>query len=315
MEIVVTRQSIHGMPASDYAAALRERLPDHEVTLARTPDEERDAIRRAAVVTGEGRRAQTHLAAGDAANLRLVACVYAGTSHLDTDVFADADVPLTNASGVHGPNVSEYVVGALVSLARDFRRATRQQDRREWSSYQCRELSDSTVCVVGLGAIGTAVAERLAPFGVERVGVRHTPETGGPVERVCGYDELHTALADADHLVLACPLTDETEGLLDDEAFDTLPSHASLVNVARGAVVDTDALVRALRWNRLGGAFLDVTDPEPLPPDHPLWTFEDVRITPHNAGHSPEYYERTADVLARNVANLLADEPLENRVV
>ena len=313
MEIVVTRQSIHGLPASDYAAALRDRLPAHEITLAETPDAEATALSRARVATGSGRRAATHLDA--ATELELLACVYAGTNHLDLSAFETAGVAVTNAAGVHGPNVAEYVVCALISMARDFRRATRQQDRREWASYQCRELFDSTVCVVGLGAIGTAVAERLEPFGVERVGVRHTPEKGGPLERVYGYDDLHEAVAGADHLVCACPLTDETAGLIDRELFATLPSHASLVNVARGPVVETDALVDAVRWNRIGGAFLDVTDPEPLPPDHPLWRFEDVRITPHNAGHSPAYYERTADILAENVARLADESSLQNRVV
>ena len=312
MEIVVTRQSIHGIPASEYADALRRRLPDHEVTLADTPAAEATALARAEVVTGPGRRTAAHLES--ATDLELLACVYAGTSHLDLDPFREAGVAVTNASGVHAPNVSEYVVGALVSLARDFRRATRQQDRREWVSYSCRELHDSTVCVVGLGAIGTAVAERLAPFGVERVGVRHTPSKGGPVEAVYGFDEIHEALAGADHLVLACPLTDETEELIDGDAFQTLPPHASLVNVARGAVVDTDALVRAVRRGRIDGAFLDVTEPEPLPPDHPLWSFDDVRITPHNAGHTPDYYERTAEILADNVDRLARGEPLRNEV-
>lgn len=311
MEIVVTRQSVHGIPASAYADALRDRV-GHEVTLAETPAAEAAALARAEVATGPGRRTADHLAA--AANLELLACVYAGTSHLDVAAFREAGVAVTNASGVHAPNVSEYVVGALISLARDFRRATRQQDRREWAGYPCRELYGSTVCVVGLGAIGTAVAERLAPFGVERVGVRHTPAKGGPVETVYGFEEIHEALAGADHLVLACPLTDVTEGLIDGDALRTLPPHASLVNVARGAVVDTDALVRAVRRGRIGGAFLDVTDPEPLPPDHPLWSFDDVRITPHNAGHTPEYYERRAEILADNLERLARGEPLANEV-
>jgi phosphoglycerate dehydrogenase-like enzyme len=314
MQIVVTRQSIHGIPASAYADAIRERLPEHEVVLAETPAEEREAIREADIVTGEGRRTEELLA--DATELDLFACVYAGTGHLDREAFADAGVAVTNASGVHGPNISEYAIGALVSLARDFRRATRQQDRREWRSYQCRELYDSTVCLVGMGAIGTAIAERLEPFGVERVGVRYTPEKGGPVETVYGFDEIHEALVDADNLVLACPLTDETEGLIDSDAFETLPTHASLVNVARGPVVDTDALVYALRWNRIRGAFLDVTDPEPLPEDHPLWAFDNVHITPHNSGHSPAYYERTAEILAENAERLGAGKTeFENQVV
>jgi len=111
------------------------------------------------------------------------------------------------------------------------------------------------------------------------------------------------------------PAHDETAGLIDREAFATLPPHASLVNVARGPVVETDALVDALRRDQIDGAFLDVTDPEPLPPDHPLWRFEDVRITPHNAGHSPAYYQRTAEILAANVARLRDGSSLRNRVV
>jgi len=328
MRIVVTRQKIHGHPASEYVDLLRERLPDHEVVIADTPEKERELIRTADVVTGEGAAAEEHL--DEAPSLRLFAGVYAGVGHLDLDAFENAGVAVTNASGVHAPNISEYVIGALVSLARDFRRATRQQDRREWRAYRTRELYDSTVTVVGLGAIGTAVAERLEPFGVETLGVRYTPEKGGPVDEVYGFDDLHEVLARTDHLVLACPLTDTTGGLIDREALRTLPPHATLVNIARGPVVDTDALVYALRWNQIRGAFLDVTDPEPLPEDHPLWGLDDARITPHNAGHTPQYFERVADILAGNVERLadadgtvargeVADSDdgpeLENRVV
>ena len=318
MRIVVTRQKIHGHPAAEFVDILRERLPDHEVVLADTPAAEREAIRDADVVAGEG--FTTGSVVDEAESLKLFAGVYAGTGHLDLDAFEAAGVAVTNASGVHAPNISEYVVGALVSLARDFRRATRQQDRREWRAYQTRELYDSTVTVVGLGAIGRAVAERLKPFGVERLAVRHSPEKGGPVDEVFGYDDLHEALARTDNLVLACPLTDTTEGLIDRDALKTLPPHATLVNIARGPVVDTDDLVYALRWNHIRGAFLDVTDPEPLPEDHPLWGFDDVHITPHNAGHTPRYFERVADVLAENVRRLAAADgdtvpDLENRVV
>ncbi|UIO98594.1 D-2-hydroxyacid dehydrogenase [Halobaculum sp. CBA1158] len=304
MRIVVTRQKIHGHPAEEFAAALRERLPDHEVVVADTPEREREALRTADVATGEGYAVEEHL--DDAASLRLFAGVYAGTGHLDLDAFEEAGVAVTNASGVHGPNISEYVIGALVALARDFRRATRQQDRREWRAYPTTELYDSTVTVVGLGAIGTAVVDRLEPFGVETLGVRYTPEKGGPTDEVFGFDELHDALARTDHLVLACPLTDDTEGLIDREAIRTLPPQATLVNIARGPVVDTDDLVYALRWNQIRGAFLDVTDPEPLPEDHPLWGFDDVHITPHNAGHTPRYFDRVADILAGNVERLAA---------
>ncbi|ESP89069.1 D-2-hydroxyacid dehydrogenase [Candidatus Halobonum tyrrellensis] len=318
MRIVLTRQKIHGHSVDEYAAALRDRLPDHDIVVARTPDEEREAVTGADVVTGEGHSMGRLLGEVEAPDLKLFAGVYAGTGHLDLDAFREAGVAVTNASGVHAPNIAEYVVGALVSLARDFRRATRQQDRREWRAYQTRELKGSTVTVVGVGSIGEAILQRLEPFGVERLAVRHSPEKGGPAEEVVGFDGLHDALARTDHLVLACPLTDETEGLIDADALRTLPPEATLVNIARGAVVDTDALVSAFNVNDLGAAFLDVTDPEPLPEEHPLWGFEDVRITPHNAGHTPAYFGRLVDIVAENVERIAGTGEtgeLRNRVV
>jgi phosphoglycerate dehydrogenase-like enzyme len=310
--IVVLRQKIHGMDAAEYAEALRRRLPEWTVTLATTPGEKREALRTARVATGH------RLSAGDLAiaeNLELFACVFAGTGHLNHDAFEEHGVAVTSAAGVHGPNVSEYVVGAMVSHAKEFQRARRQNERREWRSYQTRELYGSTATVVGLGAIGRAIVDRLDPFGMETVGVRYTPEKGGPTDEVWGFDAIHEAVASAEYVVLACPLTDTTAELIDDDVLRTMHPDAVLVNVARGRVVDTDALVSALRWNDIAGATLDVTDPEPLPEDHPLWGMENVTVTPHNAGYTPEYFDRRVDILANNATKLDGDGELENRVV
>jgi len=311
-DVLLLRQKIHGLSVDNYAAAMRERLPDAEVAVAETPAEERELIPHARIVAGFTIDQEL---LDRAENLELFACSFAGTGHLPMNALEEAGVAVTNASGVHGPNISEYVIGALISLAREFPRAARQQNERVWQSYGSRELMDSTVTVVGLGAIGQAVVDRLEPFGVDTIGVRYSPEKGGPTDEVLGFDEIHDALRRTDALVLACPLTDATRKLLDDEAFKTLPPHAHLVNVARGGVVDTDALVNALRSNDIDAAFLDVTDPEPLPSDHPLWGFDNVRITPHNAGHSPEYFERLADIVAANYAALENGGEIENRVV
>jgi phosphoglycerate dehydrogenase-like enzyme len=309
-DVAVLRQKVHGMPASEYAAALRERLPDHEVVLTRTPDEERGAFA-ARVVTGH-RVDPERLDAG----MAVFACTWAGTDHLPTDALADAGVTVTNAAGVHGPNVAEHAVGAMLAFTRGFDVAWRRQREREWRSFQAAELKDSTVTVVGLGAIGEAVVDRLAGFGVDTVGVRYTPEKGGPTDEVVGFDAVHDAFAESDYLVLACPHTDTTEHLVDRDAFETLPAEAVVVNVARGPVIDTDALVWALRRNHIRGAALDVTDPEPLPEAHPLWNFGNVLITPHNAGHTPDYYERLADIVAENVRRLdRGDDDLVNQVV
>lgn len=300
-EIAVLRQHIHGLPAETYAEEIRERLPEADVRLARTPGEERELLETAEIATGH-RLTTEELDA--APNLELFACVYAGTGHLDVEAFRERGIAVTNGSGVHGPNIAEYVIGSMVVFARDFKRAWRQQDRREWRSFPSTEIEGSTVTVVGLGAIGQAVVERLEPFGAELLGVRYSPEKGGPTEEVYGFDEIYEPLSRSEYVVLACPLTETTEKLIDAEALRTMPPDAVLINIARGGVVDTEALVRRLRVNALRGAALDVTDPEPLPEDHPLWGFDNVHITPHNAGHTPQYFARVADILAENVERI-----------
>ena len=311
-DIVVLRQTIHGSDGAALAAAIRERLPDRSVALARTPAEERELLETARIAVGLHIDEEL-LAAAE--NLELFACVFAGTGHLPRDALADRGVALTNASGVHGPNIAEHVLGSMITHARQWPRAHRQQERREWRSYETTEVHGSTVAVVGLGAIGAAIVDRLEPFDVDTTGVRYSPEKGGPTDEVYGFDEFHDAIADAEYVVLACPLTETTRGLVDDDALRTMRADAVLINIARGPVVDTDALVSALRNSRIRGAALDVTDPEPLPEDHPLWGLGSVTITPHNAGNTPQYYERVADILAGNLDRLDSGEELENRVV
>jgi phosphoglycerate dehydrogenase-like enzyme len=303
------------MPVSDLANEIRERLPDHEVQVATTPGEERELIGEARVAVGMGIDEEL---LSQAKNLDLFACAYAGTGHLPMDSLEETGVRVTNAAGVHGPNIAEQVIGSILAFHREFFEGRTRQKNHEWRHYQTGEFMGSTVTVVGLGAIGEAIVARLEGFGVETIGVRYTPEKGGPTDEVVGFDEeeLHDALSRSDVLVLACPLTDTTRGLIGEEEFVTLPEDALLVNIARGPVVETDALVSALRRNKLRGAALDVTDPEPLPETHPLWDFENVQITPHNAGHTPEYYTRLADIVAENVERVDKGEAeLKNQVV
>jgi phosphoglycerate dehydrogenase-like enzyme len=313
-DVLVLRKPTHGMPLAEYAAELRERLPDADVRVARTPAEERDLIERAPVVTGMEIDEEL---LGHAAEIELFACAYAGTGHLPLDALEDRGVAVTNASGVHGPNIGEHVVGNLLVFARQLHEGWRRQQDREWRHFQAYELKDSTVTIVGLSAIGQAVVQRLQGFDVDTIGVRYTPSKGGPTDEVVGFDPdaFHDALARTDYLVLACPLTDTTRRLVGAAEFTTLPPESVVVNVARGPVVDTDALVDSLRSEYVRGAALDVTDPEPLPEDHPLWNFENCLITPHCSGHTPEYYARQADIVAENLDRLESGEELENRVV
>jgi phosphoglycerate dehydrogenase-like enzyme len=315
-DVLVLRRGTHGLSMADYADVLAERLPEHTVHLARTPEDERESIADATIVTG--------MDIGDdllerAENLAYFASIYAGTDHLPLEELAARDVAVSSASGVHAPNIAEYVIGHVLAIVRRFHEGWQREQRREWRHYQADELAGSTVTVVGQGPIGQAIVERLEPFDVHTIAARYTPSKGGPADEVIGLDRsaLHDAFADTDHLALACPLTDETRGLVDEEALVTLPASATIVNIARGPVIDTDALVDAIRRNRIGAAALDVTDPEPLPPEHPLWTFENVRLTAHNSGHTPAYFDRLADVVVPNVERIEAGKlgELENRVV
>jgi len=296
-----------------YAAALRERLPARTVELARTPRQERELIADARVATGTSLDPDL---ADTASTLELFACTFAGTDHVPLDELAARGVTITNAGGVHAPGIAEQSIGGMLVFARRLHEAWRRKRNAEWRHFQSSEFADSTVTVVGLGAIGRAITQRLQGFEVETIGIRYTPSKGGPTDEVYGFEEdmIHEALSRSDYVVVACPLTDRTRGLLGESEFATMPPDAVVVNVARGGIVDTDALVSALRSNRIRGAALDVTDPEPLPADHPLWTLENCLITPHTGGHTPKHWDRLADIVADNVARLDSGEELRNEV-
>lgn len=298
-EVLVLRSGGPGLPANELYEEIETRVDDKQVRLARTPVEECDLIKSATVVTGYGLEASL---LDRAERLELYAHVGIGTDGLPMDLLEEKEVAVTNASGLM-PQIAEQVVGYLLYFAHRFDEAQCRMDEHAWQRFQPTSLRGSTVTIVGLGSIGHQLADRLAGFEVETVGVRYSPEKGGPTDEVIGYDEdaVHDALSRTNYLVLACPLTEETRGLIGEAELATLPTSAVLANVARGGVVDTDALIAELRNNTLGGAALDVTEPEPLPEGHPLWTLDDVLITPHTAGNTREYWTIFAEHLAENL--------------
>ncbi|SIR82829.1 Phosphoglycerate dehydrogenase [Haladaptatus litoreus] len=313
-DVVVLREGTEGLSMESYAEELRERLPDRTVALARTPKQERELVTDARVVTGI--TVDENLLAR-AEQLELFACTFAGTDHVPMDAFAERGIAVTNAGGIHAPGIAEQAIGNMLVFARRLHEGWRRKQRAEWRHFQSGELTDSTVTVVGLGSIGKAVVQRLQGFDVETIGVRYSPEKGGPTDEVVGFEEdaIHDAFSRSEYVVIACPLTETTRGLVGESEFATLPTNAVLVNTARGSIVDTDALVSALRSNAIRGAALDVTDPEPLPEDHPLWNLENCLVTPHTGGHTPRHWERLADIVAENVQRLADGETLDNQVL
>lgn len=217
-------------------------------------------------------------------------------------------VALSDGKGAHGGATAEWVVGALLAVYRDFPAFVRAQDRGEWDSHGTEGLLDKRVLVVGAGDLGEHVVRRLTPFDVRTTLVGRRARAG-----VHGVDELPGLLPDHDAVVLVIPLTDETRGLVDARFLAAMPDGAVLVNAARGPVVDTDALLAELTTGRVRAA-LDVTDPEPLPEGHPLWSAPGLFLTPHVGGAAPGGLDRAMRVAHEQIAAYVRGEEPPNLV-
>jgi phosphoglycerate dehydrogenase-like enzyme len=258
----------------------------------------------------------------DAPNLRLrwVHAGSAGVEHLPLARLAERGVVVTNNSGIHVPNIPEHLLAMMLAFGRRLPTLIRAQTERHWrdelTHREVFDLQGQTVLLAGMGDIGLGLGERAAALGLRVTGLRRRPAQPAPtfVDRVFGFGEFHAALADADHVAISLPLTPETDSMFDHAAISAMKPGAFLYNVGRGRVVDTAALVDALAAGRLGGAGLDVTEPEPLPPDSPLWAMDNVLITSHTSGASPGNWDRATDLIADNLRRWHAGEPLRNEV-
>jgi D-2-hydroxyacid dehydrogenase (NADP+) len=247
-----------------------------------------------------------------------VHCVLAGVDTFPLGDLEARSVALTNSTGIHGDAVGETVLGYMLQFARRLHDHRDAEATREWEYPDWNvpfTLRGETVCVVGLGTLGRGVATRADAIGMDVVGVRRTPVPVEHVDELYAPDALDAAVSDARFVVLTVPLTERTRGLVGADELSAMSEDAYLVNVARGRVVDQDALVEELRAGGLAGAALDVTDPEPLPDDSPLWEMDEVVVTPHAAAATRDYVDRVAAIVRENCRRLEADEALANRVV
>jgi phosphoglycerate dehydrogenase-like enzyme len=238
------------------------------------------------------------------------------------DVLARVGVPahlqLTYAAGVHAPSVAEHAVAQLLALVRQFPTVIDQQREHKWSTAlvpTLRSLEDMTVAIVGFGSIGRAIGERLRPLAKRIVGITRSGTPDPAADEIVPLSRLDDVLATSDAVVLAVSMNDDSVRLLDARRLALLPDGAFVVNIARGTVIETSALVDALNGGKLGGAALDVTEPEPLPTGHPLWSAARVLITPHVSSFgSRATAGRLAEQFARNVARFERGEKLEGLI-
>lgn len=244
--------------------------------------------------------------------------VHSRAAGLDDVLFPElvaSSVPLTNGTGVFSAPLGEFVLGAILFFAKDFRRLVRNQSAGIWEPFDITEIAGQTAGIVGYGDIGRAVATRLHAMGVRILAARRTAHHADPlIERFYGSDSLPEMIAQCDYVIVAAPLTPETRGLLGAREFAAMKPTALVVNVGRGAVIDEEAMIRALSEKRILGAALDVFTTEPLPAGHPFFQMDNVLLSPHSADHTAEWLNRAMQFFLTQFDRFAKGHPLLNVV-
>jgi phosphoglycerate dehydrogenase-like enzyme len=279
-----------------------------------------ESVRDAEIYFGFGISRDLFLAAP---RLRWVHSAAAGARASLFPEMRESDVALTNSAGIYGEPLAEWAMAAVFYFARGLDRAVVGKGERRWPyddmaafGHPQREVAGSTIAIVGYGGIGTAIGRRARALGMRVLAVR-SRAGGGPAEGAhesVGPDGLSGALARSHYVVLSLPETTDTTGLIDAAKLAEMSPDSVLLNLSRGGIVDEEALVETLRSGGIRGAALDVFQEEPLPADSPLWTLDNVLITPHAGAISPRFWERETDLMVRNIGNYLAGSRMENVV-
>ena len=297
------------------ASQLQERFPQLEVVHPATPEDLVRELRDAEIAIGST-LPPDELAR--APRLKWVHSPAAAVHQFMVPEFIASPAMLTNGRDVFGATVAEHVIALILALARQLAACLRFQTQRVWgqqllwnSTTRPRTIAGTTLGLLGLGAIGSAVAQRATALGMKVVALRQHPEKPAEnVTAVYGPPEIAKLLAQSDFVVLSAPVTPASRNLIDSERLALMKPTAYLINVGRGALVDEVALTKALQTKQIAGAALDVFEEEPLPQDSPLWALEDLLITPHCAGFVENLWERHVEEISANLRRYLAGQPL-----
>lgn len=250
-----------------------------------------------------------------AASLKWVHVSAAGVSQLLFDDLINSDVAYTNSRGVLSRAIAEFALGFVLDIAKDAQGSLRLQQGRRWQHRVTRKIQGQRVLVVGTGSIGREIAALFRAVGLRISGAGRSSRPGDEYfEEIHSSRDLALVARDFDYVVLAAPLTDDTKHLVDADVLSAMNPTAHLINVGRGELVDTDALVGALRSGSIAGAALDVVHPEPLPKEHPLWSMDNVILTPHMSGDTEEYLDDLGKLFLENLWRYNRGEPLQNVV-
>jgi glyoxylate/hydroxypyruvate reductase A len=297
--------------------AAAARAPDigagHVVTIGDTAAEFAAAMRDAEALVADAGVMRAHLPC-PAPALKLVFVTNAGLDRLAPFDWLPPGAALLNNRGTHADKAGEFALMAVLMLANRVPEMVTHQRAGRWHKLWGAVLSGRRLTVLGLGTLGGATARHAARFGLHVTGVRANPAPHPDCARVVGSDAIDAVLPGSEFLVIACPLTDATRGLLDRRRLAALPAGAGVVNIGRGEILDQDALCDLLDAGHLSGAVLDVFDPEPIPPGHRLWTTRNLVISPHTAADDPASYNpRSLDIFLDNLRAWRDGRPLPNR--
>lgn len=248
-------------------------------------------------------------------SLKWIHIAAAGVDSLMFDALVDSDVVVTNSRGIFDRPIAEFVLGQILAFAKDSATSAALQQRRTWQHRETECIDAATVSVVGTGAIGRTIARLLTAVGMTVSGVGRTARTGDPDFGVVhASSDLADAVHDIDYLVLVAPLTDATRGVVDSAVLAAAKPGIRVINVGRGELLDISALLHHLSTGQVAAAALDVFDEEPLAADSPLWTTDNIVVTPHMSGDAVGWRRRLADLFAANFDRYAAGEPLRNVV-
>jgi D-2-hydroxyacid dehydrogenase (NADP+) len=250
-----------------------------------------------------------------AGKLRWFQCLITGTDHL-APVLAGSRVILTNARGIHGPQMAEMAVLHMLSLSRQVPQLVRNQAAHVWNRIKPSVLDRRTIAILGVGAIAEHIAKVCQAFGMTTLGISRTPRRLADFDAIYPREKLREAAAQADFLLVLVPYSKDNDKIINAAVFEVMKPTAYLINIARGGVVDEAALLQALRDRKIAGAGLDVFEQAPLPPSHPLWDMDNVFITPFIGGLSDRYEEDIMSIIKPNLQSFLAgrDDAMINRV-
>lgn len=252
-----------------------------------------------------------------AKNLKWLQLPSAGADgYTDPDMYLNKDIILTNSSGVYGRAIAEHVLAMILSFNRNLQEYTLLKQEKRWSNIlKVRDFYGSTVGIIGFGDIGNEVAIRAKALGARVLVVKRRPsEMPDYIDELYLTEDIDIVLIKSDYIVLALPATEKTRGIISRERLGIMKPDSFLVNIGRGELIDQEALIEALRDKRIGGAGLDVTTPEPLPEDNPLWELPNVIITQHSSGISNENDSKRVNIFIDNLNRYLNNEVLKNIV-